>query len=201
MPKVLVLFHSRTGNTAALADAVAEGAESVKFTEVEMRRIEDLAPASVIGADDSWKTARAALARKYRPLESVESLARYDALIIGSPARDGEVSAELKAILDEAKPLQQQGVLADKVGSVFGSGLMLPGGDESSVVPMLIAMMRLGMILVPPDCSDASATVATANGEPSAAALCIARQQGARVAKVAEWVRHAKSHEAHGHKH
>lgn len=44
MPKLLVLFYSRTGNTAKLADALVEGARSVKFTEVDVRRIDDLAP-------------------------------------------------------------------------------------------------------------------------------------------------------------
>ena len=43
MPKVLVLFHSRSGTTARLADAIAEGARSVRFTEVEVRRVEDVA--------------------------------------------------------------------------------------------------------------------------------------------------------------
>lgn len=182
MPKVLVLFYSRTGNTAAVADAIAEGAGSVKFTEVEVRRLEDLVPASVIEAEESWKNARAALVKKYRTLESVESLTQYDALIVGSPARHGMMSAELKHVLDQAGPLAKRGALADKVGSAFGSA-PAEGGHETNIMSMLIPMMHLGMIIVP-------------GGEPSAA-----RQQGSRVAKVAEWVRHAKSHEAHSHKH
>ena len=199
MPKVLVLFYSRTGNTASLADAIAEGAESVKFTEVEMRRIEDLAPASVIDADEAWKTANATLAKKYRTLESVESLAGYDALIVGSPARDGVMSAELKRTLDQAAALRERGALVDKVGSAFGSVSTAAGGHEGATLSMLIPLMHLGMIIVPPDYG--GAPVARASGTPSGAALEGARQQGARVARVAEWVRHAKSHEAHGHGH
>ena len=210
MPKVLVLFYSRTGNTAALADAIAEGAGSVKFTEVEVRRIDDLAPASVIDANEGWKAARAALAAKYRTLESVESLAHYDALIVGSPARFGIMSAELKNALDHAGPLWQRGALVDKVGSAFGSVATPDGGHEMNLMSMLVPMMHFGMILVPPGYSDASvftagspygATAATASGAPTAGDLAVARHQGARVAKVAEWVRHAKSHEAHGHRH
>lgn len=182
MPKVLVLFYSRTGKTAALADAIAEGAGSVKFTEVEVRRIDDLAPPAVIEADESWRVARAALAKKYRALESVESLAEYDALVIGGPVRSGTMSAEVKQTLDQARPLAERGMLVDRVGSVFGSA---PGedGHEANMMSMLIPMMHLGMIIVP-------------GGDPANA-----RHQGARVAKVAEWVRHAKSHEAHGHRH
>jgi NAD(P)H dehydrogenase (quinone) len=193
MPKVLVLFYSRTGSTAALADAIAEGAGSVNFTEVEIRRIYDHAPADLIEADPAWKGARASLVKRYRTLESVEALTQYDALIIGSPARSGIMSAELQHVLDEAGALAARGALVDKVGSVFGSGSGTPGADETNLMSMLIPMMRLGMIIVP-----------AGHGEPAAIAagdLAAARQQGARVAKVAEWVRHAKSHEAHGHRH
>ena len=191
MPKVLVLFYSRTGRTAALADAIAEGAGSVKFTEVEIRRIDDISPTAVIEADESRKIARASLVKKYRTLESAESLTQYDALIIGSPARSGIMSAELKHTLDEAGALAERGALVDKVGSAFGSATA--GGDEVNIMSMLIPMMHFGMIIVP-----------AGHGDPSAVAggdLAAARQQGARVAKVAEWVRHAKSHEAHGHGH
>ena len=187
MPKVLVLFHSRTGNTAALADAIAEGAGSVKFTEVELRRIDDLAAPSIIDADERWKTSRAALARKYRTLESVESLADYDALIVGSPARGGMMSAEVRNVLDAVAVLSQRGALTDKVGSAFSAARAPEGGRETTMHSILVPMMHHGMLIVPP-----------AYGEDPA----IARGQGARVAKVAEWVRHAKSHEGgHGHHH
>ena len=201
MPKVLVLFYSRTGNTAALADAIAEGAESVKFTEVELRRIEHLAPASVIDADDAWKAARAVLAKKYRTLESAESLALYDAVIIGSPRRDGMMSEELRQALDGAAPLGGRRALVDKVGSAFAPVGSSEGeeGHEAHLFSMLVPMMHFGMIIVPPDLGAVRGL--TGNGVPGAAELAAAREQGARVAKVAEWVRHAKSHEAHGHKH
>ena len=175
MPKVLVLFHSRTGRTAALADAIAEGAASVRFTEVEVRRIDDLAT-SVGGKEQG------AASRKYRALESVESIADYDAIIVGSPSWYGGMSAEVKHVLDQLGPLSNGRSLADKVGSAFSAASESQGGAETTAQSILVAMMHQGMIIVPP-----------AYGE-----LAAARAQGARVAKVAEWVRHAKSHE---HKH
>jgi NAD(P)H dehydrogenase (quinone) len=196
MPKVLVLFHSRTGRTAAIAEAIARGAESVKFTEVELRRIDDLEPQRP--TDDESTTARAAMARKYRALESVESLAHYDALIVGSPARYGAMSAELKHTLDQVEALWRRGALADKVASAFGSSDARVAGLEAHVASMIVALSHLGMIIVPPVSSGADAGSAS---DRDAAVLTAAEQQGARVAKVAEWVRHAKSHEAHGHKH
>lgn len=188
MPKVLVLFHSRTGNTAALADAIAEGAASVRFAEVEVRRIDDLPSTAPARASERETSARAALAKKYRVLESVESLASYDALVIGSPSRYGVMSAEVNNVLEQAGALSSHGALADRVGSAFSAGDTPQGGHEGVVQSILAPMMRYGMLIVPPGYGD----------------LAVAREQGTRVAKVAEWVRHAKSHEhghAHGHKH
>lgn len=168
MPKVLVLFHSRAGSTAALAEAIAEGAGSVKFTEVELRRVDDSAPGAT---------------SKHRALESIEALADYDGLIICSGTRQGP-SAEVAQLLDRAAGLASRGLLADKVGSAFGVEEMPAGERDASTASVLLSLMRLGMLIVPPGGGDASA----------------ARQLGARVAKVSEWVRHAKSHE-HGHSH
>ncbi|NUQ22012.1 MAG: NAD(P)H:quinone oxidoreductase [Gemmatimonadaceae bacterium] len=203
MPKVLVLFHSRTGNTAALADAIAEGAASVKFTEVEIRRVDDLAPAAVVEANEDWKRARAALAKKYRTLESVDSLADYDALIVGSPTRFGGMSAEVKSVLDRAEALWTRGALVDKVGSAFSTVGTPHGGHETTIQSILVPMMHYGMIIVPPGYAEPGmfsggspygATATGTGGAPVVSELAVARHQGARVARVAEWVRHAKSH-------
>ncbi len=189
MPKVLVLFHSRTGTTAALADAIADGAASVKFTEVDVRRVDDLAPPIVIDADESSKNSRAILAKKYRTLGSIDVLAQYDAIILGGPARYGILSAELKHMLDQAGALASRGAFRDKIGSAFGPVSAPNGGGDTNIMSMLLPMMHLGMILVAPGYSDGS------GDDP----MALARAHGARVAKVAEWVRHAKSHEAHKH--
>lgn len=192
MPKILVLFHSRTGNTAALADAIADGAGSVKFAEVEVRRIADLAAPSAIEGDEQKRSAPAMLAKKYRTLESIDALVDYDALVIGSPTRWGTASAEVKQLLEQTAPLVQRGALVDKVGSAFGTVAAPHGGLETTIQSLLVPMMHLGMLIVPPAYTNPGAGASEAE---------LARRQGARVAKVAEWVRHAKSHEGHGHKH
>jgi NAD(P)H dehydrogenase (quinone) len=203
MPKVLVLFYSRTGNTAALADAIAEGAAAVRFTEVEVRRIADLASEEVIQANEEWRSSRETLARKYRTLESADSLADYDALILGSPTRYGVMSAELKNVLDQTGPLWQRGALVDKVGSAFSTVSTPHGGHEMTIQSILVPMMHLGLILVPPGYSDPvmftagspyGATASTASAAPTEADLAVARHQGKRVATVTAWIRHAKSH-------
>ena len=209
MPRVLVLFYSRTGNTAALADAIAEGAREVRFTEVDVRRIDDLAPESVIAQVPKWRDARAALAQRYRTLESIDRLADYDALVLGSPTRHGTMTAELKSVLDQTGPLWMKGAFVDKVGAAFTSAQSPHGGHETTVLGIMTVMASLGMILAPPGYTDPvlfqaggpwGATATTGGGVlPGDADLAAARHQGRRVARIAEWIRHAKSHESHDH--
>ena len=203
MPKILVLFYSRTGNTAALADAVAEGAKSVRFAEVDVRRIDDLAPASVIAADPEWKRSREMLAARYRTFSDVDALADYDALILGSPTRYGIMSAELKNVLDQTGPLWQRGALVNKVGAAFTSVSTPHGGHETTLWSIMTPMANLGLIIVPPGYSDPvmfaggspyGATATTGAGAPGDADLAAARHQGTRVAEVTGWITHARAH-------
>jgi NAD(P)H dehydrogenase (quinone) len=203
MPKVLVLFYSRTGNTAALADAIAEGAKSVRFAEVDVRRIDDLAPASVIEAIPDWKASRERLAARYQTFTDVNSLAAYDAMILGAPTRYGIMAAELKNVLDQTGPLWQAGRLVNKVGSAFTSVSTQHGGHETTLWSIMTPMANLGMLLVPPGYSDPvmfaggspyGATATTGAGAPGEADLAAARHQGKRVAEVVGWITHARSH-------
>ena len=203
MPKILILFYSRTGNTAALADAVAQGAKSVRFAEVDVRRIDDLAPTSVIESDAEWKSSREKLAARYQTFADVNALADYDALILGSPTRYGIMAAELKHVLDQTGPLWQRGALVNKVGAAFTSVSTAHGGHETTLWSIMTPMANLGLIIVPPGYSDAvmftggspyGATTTTVAGAPGEADLAAARHQGKRVAEVTGWITHAKSH-------
>ena len=206
MPKTLVLFYSRTGNTARLAEAIAEGVRQVRFAEVDVRRVDDLTPAHVIEADGTWKTAREQLASTYPALDSVERLAEYDAVVVGAPARYGAMAAELKLLFEQAGALGARGALLDKVGSAFTSVATPPDGRQHTLWSMMVPMAALGMILVPPGYVDPAALGggnpydamgAPRHQGPIDADLAAARYQGKRVASVAEWVRHAKSHHHH----
>jgi len=203
MPRILVLFYSRTGNTAVLAEAVAEGARSVRFAEVDLRRIDDLAPPGVIDAIPEWKQSRTMLAAKYQELGSIDSLATYDALILGSPTRYGIMAAELKNVLDQTGPLWEKGALVNKIGAAFTSVATSHGGHETTLWSIMTPMANLGMIIVPPGYSDPvmfaggspyGATATTGGGAPGDADLAAARHQGKRVAEVTGWITHARSH-------
>lgn len=184
MPKVLVLFHSRTGHTARIANAVADGARGVQFTEVDVRRVDDLAPPT--GADAA---AREQIARTYRTLESVEQLADYDAIVLGSPSRYGVMAAEVQHLLERADSLSERGALADRVGAAFSSADLPHGGWETTTWSILMALSHFRMLLVPPEYAAQGAGAA-----PEDPDLAAARALGQRVATVAGWVVHVKHH-------
>ena len=125
MPKLLVLFPARSTELAPLAEAVLEGARSVRFAEVDVRTFGD--------AGD------AAASRK--PLAGIDDLATYDGIVVGVPAGDVE-----------AKDLREtfarfDGSLSDKVGSAFTTG---SGAGRAAVLwSALSPMADRGMILVP----------------------------------------------------
>lgn len=209
MPKTLILFYSRTGNTARLAEALADGVRQVRFAEVDVRRIADLTPAHIIEGDATWRAAREDLTARYPTLDSVERLTAYDAIVVGTPARYGAMAAELRALFDQAAALGARGALADRVGSAFTSIATAPDGRQHTLWSLLQPMAGLGMILVPPGYADPatvpqgtpySASAEPRRGEATEGDLAAVRYLGQRVATVAEWVRHAKSH-AHGHGH
>src|SRR5687768_7784488 len=156
MPKLLVLFYSRTGNTAKLADALVDGARSVKFTEVDVRRIDDLAPPAFIESFPGWADTRSALARRYRTLEGVEQLEHYDGIILGAPTRNGAMADELKNLMEQLRTLPNRGTLLDKVGSAFTVVAAGQGGHETTLSAIMGTMARGGMILCPPAPADAA---------------------------------------------
>lgn len=194
MAKVLIVFYSRTGNVAKLADAIAEGAAGAD-AEVRVVRVDDEAPASVIEANPAWKASREEQRARYAEAQ-VSDLEWADAIILGSPTRYGMMAGEMKMFLDKTGGLWVKGALVNKVGSAFTSTATLHGGNEVTNLSMLIPMMHFGMILVPPGYTDpvyfqagtpygASAVVGgNADQPPTEADLAAARHQGARVAQI-----------------
>ena len=190
MAKVLVLYNARTAPAALLAEAIAEGARSVRFTEADVRRVAE--PGAAEGA-----------ARRHRALDDAHATAGYDAVVLGAGSGDAAARDEL------LHPLRHAGLaaLADRVGAVFTAGEERADGADAphaaTLAALLTALGELGMLLAtpvpsPPDPAVRSPLGATAGATPSDADLAAARALGARVARVAGWVRHAKGHEGEG---
>ena len=197
--KILIAFYSMYGHIHRMAEAVAEGAREVAGAEVTLAQVAELVPDAVLERSGA-KKARAAFA--HIPVATVEDLEHADAIIIGTPTRFGNMSAQMRNYFDQTGGLWAQGKLVGKVGSVFTSTGTQHGGQETTIVSVHSTMLHHGMIIVgvPYTARGLSnmmeitggtpygaSTMAGSDGsrQPSANELEIARFQGRHVADIA----------------
>jgi NAD(P)H dehydrogenase (quinone) len=140
MSKVLVLYYSSYGHVETMAHAIAEGARSTGAT-VDVRRVPETAPLEVAKAAH-FKLNQAA------PVATVDELANYDAIIIGTPTRFGRVSSQMASFLDQAGGLWMRGVLNGKVGGAFTSTATQHGGQEATLFSIIANLLHFGMTVV-----------------------------------------------------
>jgi NAD(P)H dehydrogenase (quinone) len=156
MSKVLVVYHSRSGNTAKMAEAVAEGAKN-GGADVVLKKVDEAA---------------------------LEDLTAADGIVFGAPTYFGTFSAEMKTFID--KSVRIRGKLENKVGAAFTSSGSLSGGNETTLISMIEAMLIHGMIIVGDPIETGGHYGAVAVGAPDAGALVDCRKLGERVAKFAK---------------
>lgn len=169
MPKLLVLFQSRHPDVVALADAAREGGRSVRFAEVDVRRIGAM--------DDVESSPSPSIGSWHRALEHADDMARYDGMILVLSPDSAANDSLLHTIATFG------GSLHDRVGSVIAPPT--DGAATQVVWEGLRVLAGRGMILVP------------GAGEASSPADESARRLGKRVAEVVGWVTHARSHHHH----
>ncbi|WP_193075226.1 NAD(P)H:quinone oxidoreductase [Pseudomonas sp. FME51] len=194
MTKVLVLYHSMYGHIETMASAIAEGARGVDGVEVTVKRVPETMNADAFAAAGG-KTDQQA------PEASPAELADYDAIIVGTPTRFGNMTGQMRNFFDQTGGLWAKGALAGKVASVFtstGTG----GGEEMTITSTWTTLAHHGMIIVPigyttPELFDVSqvgggtpygaSTIAGGDGsrQPDDRELAIARHQGKHVAQIA----------------
>ncbi len=140
MPKVLVLYYSSYGHIETMAQAVADGARSAGAT-VDIKRVPETAPEAVAKAAH-FKLDQAA------PVATIEDLAGYDAIIIGTGTRFGRMSSQMASFLDQAGGLWQRGALNGKVGAAFTSTATQHGGQETTLFSIITNLLHFGMVVV-----------------------------------------------------
>ncbi len=118
MAKILIIYDSRTGNTEKMAFAVAEGAEKISGVDVVVKKVDQT---------------------------SLEDLLDADGVVLGSPTYYGQMSAKLKALIDESVKIHRK--LEGKVGAAFTSSGGTATGAETTLLSMLQAMLIHGMIV------------------------------------------------------
>ena len=140
MTEVLVLYYSRHGATAEVARHVARGIESVAGATARLRTVPPVSPVT--------EATEPAVPPSGPPYARHEDLVECDGLALGSPTRFGNMAAPLKHFLDGTSSLWLNGALDRKPAAVFSSTSSMHGGQESTLLSMMIPLLHHGMYLV-----------------------------------------------------
>ncbi len=193
MPYVLVLYASRHGSTAAMAKLAARGVEQVAGMEARIRTAPEVAPVC--------ESTEAAVPEDGPPYVSADDLTGCAGLLLGSPTRFGNMAAPLKYFLETTTPQWLSGELIGKPAGVFTSTASLHGGQESTLLSMMLPLLHHGMVIAGIPYSEADLTATRSGGTPYGAShvsgakgelpitdeekrLCMA--QGKRIATLAK---------------
>ena len=138
MLNIVVLIYSRKGSTLELAEEVCKGIDSVNEVEARLRRVDELK--------------RAQQQRVLEKYEKVQVITKKDitdchGLILGSPTRFGNMAGELKYFIDQTLDIWISGELIGKPGAVFTSTGSLHGGQETTLLSMMLPLFHHGMLL------------------------------------------------------
>lgn len=140
MNEILVLYYSRQGSTAALARQVSRGVEAVPGMRARLRTV---APVSA-----TTERLDPSIPDEGPPYATQDDLVQCCGLILGSPTRFGNMAAPMKFFLDGTSALWLSGALVGKPAAVFTSTQTLHGGQESTLLSMMIPLLHHGMYLV-----------------------------------------------------
>lgn len=139
-PYILVLYYSRTGSTAKLAQTIARGIEMVDGIEARIRTVPPVSP--------TCEAVDKAVPDEGAPYVSIDDLKGCSGLALGSPTRFGNMAAPLKHFIDSTSSLWFSGALLDKPACVFSSSSSMHGGQESTLISMMLPLMHQGMIIL-----------------------------------------------------
>lgn len=203
--KILIVYHSLYGHTLQLARAVEEGVKSVSGVEAVFRRAPEFPHTEKeLEAGEGYAT-KVWREQKNIPVCTLDDLREADGFLMGSPTRYGNMTAQMKALIDSTASLWLSGAMEGKPAGVFTSTASTHGGQETTCVTMMIPLIHLGMLIVGVPYSTegmihtearggtpyGASSIAGPKGElqPTAQDLAICRVQGKRVAELARKIR------------
>lgn len=158
MPTVLVLYYSRYGATAKMAEFVTQGVEAVTGVEARLRTVP--AVSAVCEATEN------AVPNAGPPYATMEDLKECAGLVVGSPTRFGNMAAALKYFVDGTGGIWQSGSLIGKPVGCFTSTASLHGGQEATLLTMMLPFIHHGMIYVGLPYSETDLFTTTTGGSP-----------------------------------
>jgi NAD(P)H dehydrogenase (quinone) len=158
MPEILVLFYSRKGSTAELARQVCRGIESVTGASARLRTVPQV--------DSVIEQSRPAIPAEGPPYVTHEDLRECAGLVMGSPTRFGNMAAPLKHFLDGTSALWVGGALSGKPAAVFTSTQTMHGGQETTLLSMMLPLLHHGMYIVGLPYTETALNQTTTGGSP-----------------------------------
>lgn len=139
-PYTLVLYYSRYGACAQMANLIARGVNSVPGMEAMLRTVPPVSPTTEVASPPVPETGA--------PYVTLNELKNCAALALGSPTRFGNMAAPLKHFLDSTSGLWLTGDLASKPAAVFSSTASMHGGQETTLISMMLPLLHHGMLMV-----------------------------------------------------
>jgi NAD(P)H dehydrogenase (quinone) len=140
MTKLLVLYYSRGGSVAKMARYIAQGIESVPECEAVIRTVP---PVST-----TCESTESDIPDSGPPFATHDNLVLCDGLALGSPTRFGNMAAPMKYFIDSTSDIWASGNLAGKPATVFSSTSSLHGGQETTLLSMMLPLLHHGMLML-----------------------------------------------------
>ena len=140
MTEILILYYSRGGSVAQLARHIARGVEEVPGMQARLRTVPPVAPVT--------ETAASPVPEDGAPYASAQDLDECAGIALGSPTRFGNMAAPMKHFIDGLGAQWASGTLAGKPACVFTSTASMHGGQESTLLSMMLPLLHHGMVLV-----------------------------------------------------
>ncbi len=158
MSEILVLYYSRDGSVARMAQLIARGVEEVAGVEARLRTVPNVSTVCDAIAES--------IPEQGAPYASLDDLKECTGLALGSPAYFGNMAAPLKHFLDSSGSLWLSGALNNKPAAVFTSSGTLHGGQESCLLSMMVPLLHHGMLLLGLPSSENDLNTTSSGGSP-----------------------------------
>lgn len=140
MHTILVLYYSRYGSVKQMAQFIARGIESVNGVQARLRTVPAVSPAT--------EASESAIPESGAPYATLDDLKECDGIALGSPTRFGNMAAPMKFFLDSTSSIWLAGNLVGKPAAVFSSTASLHGGQETTLLSMMLPLLHQGCMLL-----------------------------------------------------
>jgi NAD(P)H dehydrogenase (quinone) len=158
MSYILVLYYSRYGAVKQMAQHIARGIESVAGMEAMLR--------TVPAVSTTIEASEPSVPNDGAPYATLEDLKNCSGLALGSPTRFGNMAAPMKYFIDSTTSLWLSGSLTNKPATVFSSTSSLHGGQETTLLSMMLPLMHLGCVILGIPYSEPDLNTTTTGGTP-----------------------------------